>query len=511
MEPVQDAALAAHRALVQSLMCPASWPEALPPGTRVECIETHISTLLLAGDSVLKLKKPLRLPFLDFSTADQRLHFCNEELRLNLRTAPAIYRAVLQVGSDHAPDWALWMRRFDNRLLFHVLARNGSLTDAHVDALAAVIAGFQARLAPSAPGLGAPQVALRWAAANLADLQDPALAAHLAPAARDQLAALARWSPDRGQALLPLMTARRASGAVVEGHGDLHLANIVLHDGRPLLFDAIEFNPELRHADRLADLSFPFMDLLDHGLPAPAWRLLCQALDLSGDHAGLPLLRWWAADRALVRAKVALIEAGQGVAGAAALAAQRIALAHDLAHPAPPRIVLTSGLSGSGKSTVALLLAQTLGALRVRSDVERKRLFGTADLARLYSPDSTARTYQHLSDIASAALDGGLSVVLDAAFLRRAEREAMQTLARRRGVAFHIVACSASPATLLARVQRRQAAGTDPSDADVAVLARQQHFRQVPQADEHATMLDTDCPLADLELRVQLAAQALTS
>lgn len=523
--PSDPAALQAHRALVRALACRAAWPAPLPAHARFEQIETHISTLLLAGDGVLKLKKPLQLPFLDFSTPELRRHFCEEELRLNRRTAPALYRAVLPVtGAQDAPrvggpgpaiDWALWMHRFDNHQLYDRLARAGTLTAAHVDALAAAIAAFHATLAPSPPAFGAPAVARRWAADNLRELQ--ALAAGLPAAARAQLDALAGWTATRGQRLEPLLAQRRAAGAVVEGHGDLHLGNIVQHEGRPLLFDALEFNPALRHGDRLNDLAFVFMDLLAHGLPRLAWRLLSLTLEASGDHDGLPLLRWFAAYRALVRAKVALIQAAQapGDASAAqrAAALERIGLAQRLAFPAAPQVVLTSGLSGSGKSTVALQLAEALGALRVRSDVERKRLHGLAaserpaDPARLYNADSTARTYARLAEVARAALAGGVSVVLDAAFLRRAERAALQRLATEHGVHYTLVLCEASPATLAARIAQRQADGRDPSDADLAVLQLQQRVCEPLADDERASarVLDTEGPRE----RVAARAEAL--
>jgi aminoglycoside phosphotransferase family enzyme/predicted kinase len=551
----QASALAAHRALVRALARPDRWPQALPAGTRVERIETHISSLLLAGDGVIKLKKPVVLPFVDFGSVERRRHFCHEELRLSRRTAPDLYRAVLPVrgpaddprlgapaGADDdtasAPgaaddaviDWVVWMRRFDATGLFDRMADEGRLGTAHVDALADEIGRFHATLPPSPAGFGDPDHLMRWVDDNLRELQ-ALLRTPAAPAAdcaarvterrsrmTPQVDSLAAWSAARGQALRPLLAQRRAGGAVVEGHGDMHLGNIVWHDGRACLFDALEFAPDLRHADRLADLAFPFMDLLDHGLPRLAWRLLARVLDASGDHDGLPLLRWLAAYRALVRAKVALLSAQAGGAdrrldadraGAAhATAERRVALAHALAHPTPPSLVLTCGLSGSGKSTVALMLAESMGALRVRSDVERKRLHGLAptarvdDPARLYGADSTRRTYDRLLAIAEAALAGGVGVVLDAAYLRRAERDQARALAARLGVPFAIVECHAPDGVLADRIRRRQAADHDPSDADLAVLARQQAWQEPPQADEPLHRLDTARPLAALDRAV---------
>lgn len=455
-----------------------------------ERIDTHLSALLIAGDEVFKFKKPVRLPFADYSTPERRRRYCEEELRLNRRTAPELYRGVVTIAGEPA----LWMRRFDGAGLFDALARRGALTELHIDALAAGIARFQARLPPSPPEFDAAALAAHWAAANLRELQQPA----------GPLPDLVAWDAAQAQALAPLLHARQAAGAVVEGHGDLHLANIVWHQGRPCLFDALEFDPGLRHADRLADPAFTFMDLLDHGLPALAWRLISQWLEQGGDHDALPLLRWSAGYRALVRAKVAWLQNRPEVA------ARRIALARALAFPAaPPQLVLVAGLSGSGKSTVALQLVGRLGGVRLRSDVERKRLHGLAATARpatpalLYNPDSNARTYARLEAIAGAGLAGGVTVIVDAAFLKRSERAAMRALAAAAGARCRIVWCEASPATLQARITRRQATQQDASDAGADVLALQQQVAEWPAPEEHAERLDTEGPPEAVAARVQ--------
>lgn len=525
-----DESLETHRALVRALARPEAWPEALPAGAPFEVIETHISTLLLAGTGAVKLKKPVKLPFLDFSTPELRRHFCEEELRINRRTAPDLYRAVLPVtGSAGAPriggtgatlDWALWMRRFDNDQLYDRLARTGRLTAAHIDELAGVIAAFHASLQASPAGYGSADVARRWALDNFSSLDDPGQVAGLPESAREQLATLAASSDSRLAAIAPLLDRRRAGGAVVECHGDLHLGNIVHHGGRPLLFDAIEFNPELRHLDRLNDVAFTFMDLQDHGLPQLAWRLLSQYLEITGDYGGLPLLRWFAIDRALVRAKVALLRARQAPGSeareAVATAARRIGLAHALAHPAPPRLIMTSGLSGSGKSTVALLLAGALGAVRIRSDVERKRLHGMAptgrpaDPALIYNARATAMTYGRLVDAAGAALEGGVSAVVDAAFLQRAERNAVRALGRERGVVCTVVECTAPDEVLAARIEHRREHRSDPSDADTGVLALQMRVREPLAADEgDALTFSTAEPESSLPRRIDALVSAL--
>ena len=511
-----------HRALAQRLCRGDAWFE---PVAGFELIETHISTLVLAGPYALKLKKPVALDFVDFSTLAQRKRFCEEELRINRRTAPSLYLRVLPVtGSLDAPrldgqgaaiEWALLMRRFDNALLLDRLAKAGRLTSAQIDVLAQRVAALHGMESPSPAPFGDPAIALRWAADNL-----HALAAHpLAAVERDRVARLERWTLRRHATLAALMAERRTQGRVREGHGDLHLGNIVLLEGEPVPFDAIEFNPELRHIDVLSDIAFTFMDLLAHRLPALAWRILNGYLEATGDHVGAPLLRWFAVYRALVRAKVALLRAAQdGSADASALAAyrQHLGLAEALAAPAPPLLVLTTGLSGGGKSTVARELVESVGAVCVRSDVERKRLHGLAanerpaDTAQLYGAEATERTYARLGELARALIEGGIPAIVDAAFLRRSERDAMRSLARGLGVRCVVVECTAPEPVLRERLARRTAQGTDASDATGRVLDLQLRARE-PLADDElgtAVRIDTDMAPARMAARCLELARA---
>jgi aminoglycoside phosphotransferase family enzyme/predicted kinase len=512
-----------HRTLAQRLCRADAWFE---PVKGFELIETHISTLVLAGPYALKLKKPVALDFVDFSTLAQRKHFCEEELRINRRTAPTLYLRVLPVtGSLDAPrlegagkpiEWALLMRRFDNALLLDRLAKVGRLTPAQIDVLAQRVAALHELASPSPSPLGDAAITLRWATDNL-----HAVAAHpLAAAARDRMTGLERWTRQRHAMLAGLMTERQARGRVREGHGDLHLGNIVLLDGAPVPFDAIEFNPELRHIDVLSDIAFTFMDLLAHRLPALAWRLLNGYLEATGDYAGAPLLRWFAAYRALVRAKVALLRAAQdvGAADPSAFAAFRdhLALAEALAAPPPPMLVLTTGLSGSGKTTVARTLVESVGGVSVRSDVERKRLFGLAatdrpaDTEQFYGTQATARTYARLAELARSLIDGGIPAIVDAAFLRRSERDALRELAQRLGLRCIVVECTAPEPVLRKRLAHRSAQGADASDATVAVLDLQLRVREPLTDDEcaHAVRVETDVAPADLAARCAELARA---
>ncbi len=282
-------------------------------------IQTHISSLLLAGRQVFKLMRPVALPFVDFSGIDKRRAACDAALRLNRRTAPQWYQAVVPVidgdggacipapGLPHPAgpvvDWALQMRRFDERLLVSRLAAEGALTGAQVDALAATVAAFHNTLPPSPPHFGDPAALRHMVALNLQELAglltvEPWQALPGATGAAADVARLQAWSASRGVALDSLMQQRRAAGAVREGHGDLHLANVVWADGGSVLFDALEFDPQLRHIDLVGDTSFAFMDLLAAGQPGLAWRLASAWLEAAGQHDGLPLLAWWAVHRA---------------------------------------------------------------------------------------------------------------------------------------------------------------------------------------------------------------------
>lgn len=464
------------------------------PVDKVEMIETHISWVFLAGEYVYKVKKPVRLPFLDFSSLAARRACCEEELRLNRRTAPGLYLAVIPVtGSRTAPllggqvapiDYALQMRRFDQNALADRMAGRGALGDAQIDALAAAIAEFHARI-PSASGqvdFGSPAQIAAAAMENFEELDtlvsDPAQAA--------SLARLRRWTLAANSRLAPLFEDRRRGGFVRECHGDLHLRNIFFDEGRPVLFDCIEFNAGFRWIDVMSEVAFLVMDLQEHGLEAGARRLLNAYLEAGGDYHGLHVLDYYLAYRALVRAKVALIRAAQdgGAPGrreAQIESARYLALASRYAQPGHPFMALMHGFAGSGKTTVAQALLERTGAIRIRSDVERKRLHGLAALARaraepyagIYSPDTTRQTYERLKGIVRDVVACGRGAIVDAAFLLRPLREEFAVLGRELDVPVTIVSCTAPPEELRRRLARREAGGRDASDAGVAVLENQ--------------------------------------
>jgi aminoglycoside phosphotransferase family enzyme/predicted kinase len=482
-------------------------------GEPVELIETHISWVLLAGDRAYKIKKPVRLPFVDFSTPALRLHFCELELRLNQRLAPQLYLEVLPVcgtpasprlGGEGEPiDHAVCMRRFAPGALLSEQIAAGRLQASQIEQLAGALAAFHER-APVADAVspwGTPEQIVH-AARNVLDSLRPLVAA-------GALDTLCGWLAERERTLSPVWLERRATGAVREGHGDLHLANAAQVGDEVLAFDCIEFDPAMRWIDVANDLAFLTMDLHAHGRSDLAARALDAWLQRSGDFAALRVLRFYEVYRALVRSLVAALRAGQlGAPDAAAPATSppetadvrpdylACALAAAQTRPAP-RLLITHGLSGCGKSTVALQLLERTGAVRLRSDVERKRLFGLGALDRsaarsldVYTAEATRRTFDRLADLARIALQAGWPVIVDAAFLRRGERQDFRSLAADLGVPFALLHCHASEAVLRERVAARSAAGNDASEADVAVLQRQLDAHEPLDADERANALD---------------------
>ena len=495
------------------------------PVGAVEWIETHISWLLLAGDFVYKFKKPLKLDFLDFSTPALRRGACEEELRINRRTAPALYLGLVALtGTAHslqlqpaeaAPadaEPAVRMRRFAQEALLSHLLEQQRLLPSHIDALAQQVAQFHASAAVATPQQGWGTAA--WAVAPVQDclaaLQP--LVAQAVPDMGPALRQLAQWCASQGTALAPVFLQRLQSGRVRECHGDLHLANLVLIDGQPQLFDAIEFNPALRWIDCVADIAFLAMDLEARGRADLAWRFLNAWLEHTGDYAGLQVLPYYRVYRALVRARVAgmrlaQVEGGMGRdAHAASLRELQRYLALALRFTAPPAVELwlAHGFSGAGKSTQSQALMAERGVVRVRADVERKRLFGLAPQASsaavpggIYTAEASQRTHEALAQAARCALDAGFTVLVDATFLNPAMRQRFMALAALAQVPCRILSFEAPLAVLRERVRSRQRAGGDASEASVQVLESQwAAARPLSPAEEALTVhVDTTRPV----------------
>jgi len=472
-----------------------------PPRSKRE--ETHISWVLLAGNDAYKIKKSLDLGFLDFSTLEKRRFYCEEELRLNRRLAPDIYLDVAAIGGspeqpllggEPAIEYAVHMRRFPRAAMMDSLLADGEITPAHIDRLAATIARFHAALPPATADtpFGSPDAIRSAVLDNFAQLA-PSLAA---PADLALLEKVREASALEFAACEPLFRQRKVGGCVRECHGDLHLGNIVLLDDAPVPFDGIEFSATLRWIDTISEIAFTVMDLMQRGHPQFAWRFLDKYLEHGGDYAGAGVLRYYLAYRAMVRAKVAAIRADQEdpVQAQHELDACRsyLELAHDCLARRRQALVITHGLPGCGKSTFAQLALERLGAIRIRSDVERKRLFGLAALADsrsqtgsgIYGEEATQRTYARLHELARGLLAAGFPVIVDAAFLRHAERESFRALAKEMNVPFVIASVQADEAVLKERLALRRSRADDASEADAAVLHALQAAQEPLQEEE---------------------------
>lgn len=471
--------------------CSSSLVTSLVRALGAELVETHISWILLTGGLAFKLKKPVRLPFVDYSTRALRQQFCEEEVRLNRRLAPGLYLGVSRVtGTSDAPaldgtgpvlDYAVRMKRFPAGALFSEQLQAGTLPAAAVDQFARMLADFHADAGPVAASLDPDgSLPLRRAQAALTGAQ-PLFDA-------GQATALSNWLATQWQALRGTWLARLAQGRVRDGHGDLHLANVVLVDGEVAAFDCIEFDPALRAVDPVDDAAFALMDFAARGRADLGWRFFNAWLERTGEYEGVALLRFQLVGRALVRAHVEHLRA------AGSEDAQRYARAALDWLRTDARLFITTGLPGSGKTFASQALLERRGAVRIRSDVERKRTFGLDALADTrahgvdaYTPEATGRTYARLLALARPALQAGFPVVLDAAFLRRDERAAARMLARELGVPFAIVACEAPLEVLRARLRARK---HDASEADEQVLDRLAAAAQPLDAEERREMSD---------------------
>ena len=471
-----------------------------------QLIETHISYVLLAGGHAYKIKKAVKLGFLDFSTLAQRRHYGTEELRLNRRSAPSLYLELLPLtgtpeqpvlgGSGAIIDWVLHMRAFAQDGLWDRLAAAGGLHSGHIDAAVDAVSALHQGAAVAAPQdpRGQPQSVRAPLLDSLRELDGLCPSAH----ERQALEALASWEAQSFAALAVQFEQRLSDGRVRECHGDLHLGNITQHEGQTLLFDALEFSPALRWTDVMSDAAFLSMDLRAHALPRLEHRFVDAFVERGGDHGGLGVLHYYQVHRALVRAKVAALRAAQLTAGdaqrvpAEAGLRRYLEVALSYTRPGDPVLLLTHGLSGSGKTLATQSLLELCGAVRIRADVERKRLFGldamarsdAALKARLYGEAATQATYAQLRDRAALALRSGWHTVLDATFMAEAQREQARALAQGLGVRCVLIDFVASADTLRERVRRRARRADDASEADLAVLEDQLARAQPLRAEE---------------------------
>lgn len=492
------AALSQQRQLIDSLCAPGYFPYR----PRVE--ETHISWVLLAGHDAYKIKKAVDLGFLDFSTLELRRFYCSEELRLNRRLAPELYLDVIAIGGsleepvwgkEPALEYAVHMRRFAESGMMDRMLTHGLITPALIDKLAAVIADFHTALLP------APADSPHCSTAEI----DKAAMQNFVPlpqllSAPDDLAMLetVRQASIRElAACAPLFRQRAAAGCVRECHGDLHLGNIVVLDDVPTPFDCIEFSASLRWIDVISEISFTVMDLLRRGHQQLAWRLLNAYLEITGDFSGVGVLRFYLGYRAMVRAKIAAIRASQRgarIKDEMKSCRSYLRLAHSCLTLRHPALIITHGLPGCGKSTFAQIALERLGAIRIRSDVERKRLFGLMPLADskaqagtdIYNQEATRRTYARLEELARAVLGAGFPVIVDAAFMLQSERGIFRALAKELAVPFVIASVQTDTAVMEQRLRQRYSRGDDASEADITVLQKLQNAQEPMQDHERA-------------------------
>lgn len=447
----------------------------------VERHNTHISLVFLAGDRAYKLKRAVQFPYLDFSTTEKRRRACEAELALNRRTAPELYQGVRAIirrsdgrlawGKDgEVVDWVVVMRRFAQDRLLAAVARTGGLNPRLLYTLAAHIAEFHART-EHRPEYGGAAAMAEIVRENHSCLR----ACRSASFPAQQIRELHDRSGDWLRRLGGLLDQRRQHGKVRRCHGDLHLRNICVLDGKPVLFDCLEFSEDFASIDVLYDLAFLLMDLEHQGHSDSANLVFNRYLDLTGDDDGLPAMPLFLSMRAAIRAHVTASGLDQD---RAAEARRYLDEACAALRPPHPRLIAIGGLSGTGKSTVAAGLAAELGArpgARVlRSDVIRKRLFGLDPETRLpedaYSAEVTGRVYEAIRNLASAALHAGYDAIIDAVALKTEERQSFADVARHAGVPFKGLWLEAPRAVLMARVEAR---AHDASDATREIVRRQ--------------------------------------
>lgn len=454
-------------------------------GAPVEVIETHISVVFLTPDAVYKMKKAIRFAYLDYGTPEKRRGFCEAEVEVNRRTAPGIYLGVLAVtrehggglaiGGDGEPvEWIVHMNRFDDDQLMDRVAQRGELSPEICRDTADAIFDFHCA-AETRPAVDAPGEMAHSSAVNIQEMRrhGPAI---FDPTAVDRLEARSEAAIEAGRTL---MNRRAREGCVRHLHGDLHLRNIVLLDGRPTPFDAIEFDPALAEIDELYDLAFLLMDLLHRDLKAEANLIANRYLARGGDYEGVSLLPLFLSLRAAIRAHItASAAAAPDDAAKIAEARAYLDLALSVLEPDQALVVAVGGPSGSGKSTAAALLAPELGgglgAVHLRSDVVRKRIMGRNPEEKLpeaaYTPEVSARVFETLAREAAAVVRAGRPVVVDAVFGRPANHDPLRQAAAAAGAPFHGIWLDADPDVLRTRVAGRR---NDASDADVAVLEQQ--------------------------------------
>lgn len=497
--------------LIQSLQNPALFPHKIK---YFKIIETHISWVLLTGIYAYKIKKSLNLGFLDFSSLEKRRHFCHEEIRLNSRLAPDIYLDVVAIrGTEDQPnldhegsaiEYAVKMHQFEPDQTFDQLLVQNQLTSEHLKQTAKSIAAFHSSIK---------HVALNTEFGNASTVMQPVrenfsqiLQLHGLENS-NHLKQLSAWSDQQYTALLPLLQQRKQAGFIRECHGDLHLGNIALIDNIVVPFDGIEFNPSLYWIDVICDIAFLVMDLQNRQRNDLAFQFLNSYLQYSGDYAGLRLLRFYLVYRAVVMAKVSLIRAKQRTSKEKyqldiSKYHDYLQLATSYTQSFTPTMIIMHGVSGSGKSWLSEQITNRYQAIRIRSDVERKRLQKLSPQPKshsgigldLYSQDCNEMTYQHLLQLAIEIISTGYPVIVDATFLQHQQRKLFLQQAEQLHTPFLIVNTKTDKHRLIQRIESRSKQQDNVSEANQAVLENQMQNMQLLGHEELkvSITIDTD-------------------
>jgi len=494
--------------LINALMQPNLYDH---PVDHIQLVETHISWVILTGHFVYKIKKPVDLGFLNFSTLAKRKFFCEEEIRLNQRLAPDTYLGVIPItGSQEQPCWegegevieyAVKMKQFSQQAQLDRMLNRGELKTFHLDKFADVIADFHQSIERASMQIeyGDLEHLYRPVKENFVVIHKRVNSKTL----HDKLSELQDWSARNFTRLRSVFEQRKQDGYIRECHGDMHLRNLAWVDDKPLLFDCIEFNPNLRWIDVISEIAFLIMDLHKRGQFQMAQSFLNRYLELTGDYAGLSVLPFYLVYRALVLVKVNAIRAEQTDLDPQEHAAtdqalrEYLQLAENYTQPHQLNLVITHGFSACGKSTITKQLLQRLEAIRIRSDVVRKHLFGlqakdsrqSAINQDIYSEQASQQTYSKLVELAEQILGAGFSIIIDAAFLKTEQRSKFQALAEKLNVGYSILDITAPKDVLRQRIQQRS---KGVSDADLEVLEHQFKTSQKLNPDEESYVIAVD-------------------
>jgi len=463
--------------------------------SKLQVIETHISWVILTGEYAYKIKKSIDLGFLNFSTLEKRKHFCQLELQLNSRLAPNYYLDVIPItgsyenpnvnGEGSAIEYALKMVEFPQHAELDRELEADNLDTNKMNRIAEKIAEFHKKIhiADEKDSFGdfakIHQSVLNTYNSIFEQIDDEKIV--------HRVESLLEWSSSENERLKPVLIQRKLHGYIRECHGDLHLRNIAIVNDEVVAFDCIEFNEDLRWNDVISEIAFLVMDLDDHNRSDLANCFLNRYLELTGDYSGLMVLRYYLVYRAVVRAMVASIRLHQEKQLLSTSSANYVefsnylSLAERYTKPHSPVLLITFGFSGSGKTTVTQSLLEKFPFIRVRSDIERKRLHNIEEKQReergvergIYSTTASELTYQHLFELAGELLQANYAIIVDATFLSVEYRFQFQQLAEKLNAKFGIVHCQASRETMERRVERRSRKNNDASDADLSVLTYQ--------------------------------------